>query len=570
MENTQLKSVMINYFDLLPFKVILMNKEQEIVAANKKFEQYYGNWKNQKCYEVCKNSKMPCMRCQVQKVIQTGISEVVQDSSIDQFGKMNFDVVIFSPIFDNNGEVLYVQEISIPQNEVSHWENDFNVLFENTPNFISIIDRDFNILRSNRRMTNTFGNLRGKKCYEVIKKRKQICNHCPSLNSFEDGGVHSSSQVGMTSTGEKTYYIMTSAPVNYDSEGNVTKVMEIGVDITEINKLQEQLNFIHDFYGNLIENSSEGIIAIDRKGKLQIFNPSAEKIFNWSSKRKPGFAQARKMLPEQFFTDISEEVAMIEYYRTNIKNIDDEDVPVQLKIFDIKSKNDIMGRVAIMTDLRPIIEVEENKQKAKDIAFREKFTTIGKDTQNILKTIKDFMADLNEEMSKDKDYNLQKQWNNFYDRSSEYLQIMNLFIKYAQGYNAKEQLIDLNQLVENEFVKYKNTFAYSDLAMDLQLSHETPVISADWNSVKDAIYVVMLHYMTYIQTQCARLIFRTFFNNEKIYFELEVKCKVVDIPDFSEGLSLSIIKMISELNSIEIKTIKIKEESLIKISFIFE
>ncbi len=36
-----------------------------------------------------------------------------------------------------------------------------------------------------------------------------------------------------------------------------------------------------------------------------------------------------------------------------------------------------------------------------------------------------------------------------------------------------------------------------------------------------------------------------------------------------EGLSLSIITMISELNDIEIKTIKIKEESLIKISFIF-
>lgn len=569
MENTNIKHIISNYFDLLPFKVIIMDKNQNVVAANKKYEKTYGNWENQKCYEVCKNSKVPCMRCQVQKVIQTGTVEIVQDSSVDINGKLNFDVVVFSPIYDVNGQIVYVQEISIPQQEVYHWENDFNVLFENSPNFITIVDRDLNILRSNRRMSTTFGNLRGKKCFEVFKKRRQICTNCPTIETFKDGSVHSSAQVGITSSGEKTHYIMTSAPVNYDSDGNVTKVMEIGIDITEINKLQEQLNFIHDFYGNLIENSSEGIIAIDRKGKLQIFNPAAEKIFSWTSKRKPGFAQARKMLPEQFFNDLENEGTTIEYLRTNIKNINDEDIPVQLKIFDIKSKNDIMGRVAIMNDLRPIIEVEENKQRAKELAFREKFASIGKDTQNILKTIKDFMGNLNETMSKDTDYKFQKQWNEFYDRSREYLQIMNLFIKYAQGYNPKEQLIDLNQLVEDEFNKYRSTFSYSELKMELNLTLDPPVVSADLHSIKEAVFVVMLHYMTYIQENCANITFRTFFNNNKIYFEIEVKCKLIDIPDFNEGLSLSIIKMISEINKTEIKTIKLNDENLIKISMIF-
>jgi hypothetical protein len=275
------------------------------------------------------------------------------------------------------------------------------------------------------------------------------------------------------------------------------------------------------------------------------------------------------MLPEQFFSDMSNEETMIEYLKTNIKNIDDEDVPVKLKIFDIKAKSDIMGRVAITTDLRPIIELEENKQKAKELAFREKFATIGKDTQNILKTIKNFMGDMNSVMSKDVDIQVQKQWSKFYDKSSEYLQIMNLFIKYAQGYNAKLQLIDLNQLVEEEFNKYRNTFSYSELKMNINVSQDTPVVQADWTSLKDAIFVIILHYMTYIQESCAQLSFRTFFNNNKIYFELEVKCREVEVPDFNEGLSLSIIKMISELNQLEIKTIKLKEDNLLKISLIF-
>lgn len=571
MGKLDIQDVVKNYFDFLPFKVAIMDSQQNIVAVNKRFEQIYGsNWKNAKCHEFCKNSKVPCLRCQIQKVIQTGSIEIVQDSSLDVNGKLLFDVVIFSPIYNGDGEVAYVQEISIPQKDVHHWENDFNVLFENSPNFITIVDRDLNILRANRRMINTFGNLRGKKCYEVFKKKKQICNNCPTLEAFNDGIIHSASQVGFTSTGEKTYYIMTSAPLNFDENGKPTKVMEIGIDITEINKLQEQLNFIHDFYGNLIEKSSEGIVAIDKKGKLQIFNSAAEKLLGWNSRRKPGIAQARKFLPPQFFEELTGNETTIEYVKTTIKNLEDEEIPVHLKIFDIKDKNDVMGRVAIMNDLRPILEVEENKQRAKEISFREKFAILGKDTIQILREIKQYLGEISDVIAHHTDYDFQKRWNQFYDRSTEHLQLMTIFVKYAQGYYAKPQLIELNEFIETEFLKYRNTFSSSDLKMELNLTRGNPVISCDVESLKEAIFVTILHYITYIQMNCAKITFRTFFNNTDVHFELEVKCKQSDIPDFSDGLTLSIIKMISEANNIEIKTLKLIEENQLKITFIFK
>jgi len=160
--------------------------------------------------------------------------------------------------------------------------------------------------------------------------------------------------------------------------------------------------------------------------------------------------------------------------------------------------------------------------------------------------------------------------NSFYDKTSEYLQTMNLFIKYAQGYSPKIELVDLNEFVESEFIKYKNTFAYSDLKLELNLSPEEPVINADIKTLQEAVFVIMLHYLTYIQEHCAKITFRTFFNNKSIFFEIEVKCNESDIPEFSEGLSLNIISMISEVNSMEIKTLKITDEGLIKISLIFK
>ena len=570
MENQVLQNLIGNYFQSFPFKIAVVNRDQTVIAANQKFEESFGKWVDHKCFELCHNTKILCIRCQVQKVFESGIPEIVSDSSIDLDGKMSFDLVIFSPIYDNEGNVEFVQELTIPQKEINHWENDFNMLFENVPNFISITDKNFNILRANRRMINTFGNIKGKKCYEVYKRRKQICSHCPSTETFETGQVCSSSQIGITSTGDKAYYMMTSVPIAFNNDGEVIQVMEINSDITEINKLQEQMNFLHDFYGNLIENSSEAIIAIDKKGKLQIFNSAAMRIFNLDSKRRPGISQARKMLPESFFSEIDEERDPEEYIKTTITNADMEEIPVHLKIFDIKTKNETMGRVAIITDLRPIIELEESKALAREIAYKEKFTTIAKDLTQTLKNMRIFLGEFSDQFRDSTSLEFTKKWNSFYDYTNDYLQISNLFIKYAQGVHLKKSLIDLNQFAEEQYEHYKDTFEFSGIKLDLNLSSERPVINADKDSLKDSVYVVIMHFKTYIKDNCGKITFRTYYCDTHIKLDLEVQCKDNPVPNFDEGLALGVIQIIAESNGFTFNTNSIQEEKMLKISLIFD
>lgn len=569
-KNQVLENLINNYFDNFPFKIAIVNQEQTVVAANRKFEESYGQWVNHKCFELCHNTKIPCIRCQVQKVFESGIEEIVNDTSIDVDGNISFDLVIFSPIYNKYGEVEFVQELTIPQKEINHWENDFNMLFENVPNFISITDRDYNILRANRRMVNTFGNVKGKKCYEVYKRRKQICSHCPANETFETKRVHSSSQIGITATGEKAYYMMTSVPIAFDADGNVVQVMEINSDITEINKLQEQLNFLHDFYGNLIENSSEAIIAIDKKGKLQIFNSAAMKIFNLDTKRKPGIAQARKMLPESFFMETEIEHAPEEYVKTTLINADGEEVPVQLKIFDIKTKNETMGRVAIITDLRPIIELEESKALAREIAYKEKFATISKDINQTLRNMKVFLGEFAEQFGGSTSVEFTKKWNSFYEQTSDYLQISNMFIKYAYGINFKPTLIDLNQFIEDQYDYYQKVFEFSGIKIELHLSHEKPVIKVDVDSLRDVINVIIMHFKTYIKDNCGKITFRTYYCNDKIKLDLEVQCKKNPPKDFQEGVSLGVIQIIAESNGFAFHIASLEEEKILKISLIFD
>ena len=567
--NQVLESLIHNYFDNFPFKIAVVNQEQTVVAANRKFEEFYGQWVNHKCFELCHNTKIPCIRCQVQKVFESGNTEIVNDTSIDLDGNISFDLVIFSPIFNKDGEIEFVQELTIPQKEINHWENDFNLLFDNIPNYISITDKDFNILRANRRMINTFGNVRGKKCYEVYKRRKQICSHCPANETFETKRVHSSSQIGITATGEKAYYMMTSIPIAYDQDGNVSQVMEINSDITEINKLQEQLNFLHNFYGNLIENSSEAIIAIDRKGKLQIFNSAAMEIFDLDVKRKPGIAQARKMLPENFFLNTEIEHPPEEYVKTTLINSKGEEVPVHLKIFDIKTKTEIMGRVAIITDLRPIIELEESRALAREIAYKEKFSMIAKDMSKILKNMRNFLGEFSDYFKESTSINFTKKWNSFYEYTNDYLQISNLFIKYAYGVNFKKSLVDLNQFIKEQFEYCKKIFEFSEIKIDLNLSAEEPVINVDKDALRDAINIILMHFKIYIAENCGKITFRTYYSDQIVKFDIEAQCKKNPPLDFNEGIALGVIQIIAEANDFTFNEASVQEENILKISLIF-
>jgi nitrogen-specific signal transduction histidine kinase len=97
------------------------------------------------------------------------------------------------------------------------------------------------ILRANEAFRKEFGGaVRNKHCFEVYKKSKKKCAHCPAVKTFKDGKIHKSNQTGINKEGEKTEYIVTTAPLTR-GEGDVHHVIEISTDITEIKKLEKEV-----------------------------------------------------------------------------------------------------------------------------------------------------------------------------------------------------------------------------------------------------------------------------------------------------------------------------------------
>lgn len=182
-------------------------------------------------------------------------------------------------------------------------------------------------------------------------KEKNKCTNCPAMVSFEQDVDNISTQIGMTSAGDKTNYIVQTIPIS-KKNGEVDLVMEIAQDITEINKLQEQLSTVHDFYSALIHHVSDAIIAIDKKGKTKIMNPAAKELFGWSSSRKPPLNKLLTMLPPEFLVDAKGDGTIASKIETQVMSHNSTAIPVILDAFELSTKKDILGRVGFFKDMR--------------------------------------------------------------------------------------------------------------------------------------------------------------------------------------------------------------------------
>ncbi len=374
-------------YDIVPSNIVVIDKNFNIITANSNFEDQFGEFRGKKCYEVYKKTSEQCSHCRVREVFETGRTLVSNEEGIDKNNKICYYVVHLAPLKEENGDINYVVEMSTDVTETNRYQREYNILFERVPGFISVIDRDFRIVRANKKLRDTFGEVRGKRCWEVYKKRKNKCRHCPADLTFKDGLDHVSSEVGKTTTGVETQYYVNTTPLSV-RDGNVSMVIEIATDISEIVQLHRELRLINDFFATLIQNSHAAVLAINDQGKTEIFNPAAKSMFGWTSFKKPVLNQIKNMMPEEFFGDSDRDGIIYSNDETFVYTLDGDEIPVSIKAVELRSKNDVLGRVAFMQDLRRIKELEKQKIDA------ERLAAVGQTVAGMAHTIKNILMGL--------------------------------------------------------------------------------------------------------------------------------------------------------------------------------
>jgi PAS domain S-box-containing protein len=219
-------------FEHVPNNIAVIDRDFKVVTANSAFKTVFGEPEGKYCYEAYKSKSSICKNCMASRTFQDGRVRVNDEVGVDKDGRPAHYVVHIAPVFDEVGKIAYLIQMSYDLTETKSLQREYNILFERVPCYVSVINRDLRIVRSNRLFRKTFGDNVGEHCYEVYKQRSEKCPNCPTLRTFADGKSYSSEQVGIDQYGQRTNYVVSTSPLARSGE-EFSHVIEMSVDITE-------------------------------------------------------------------------------------------------------------------------------------------------------------------------------------------------------------------------------------------------------------------------------------------------------------------------------------------------
>ncbi len=452
-------------FQRMPQNIAIVDQEFRIIEANTKVGETFGPWEGRYCYQVYKKRESPCESCLAAQTFQDGKSLVKDETGVDQHGNRAYYVVRTEPVFMDDGSIPYVIEISTNVTQSEDLQRAYHVLFDRVPCYVQILDRNLRVVRANERQRETFGDSEGRYCYEVYKRRTTRCHPCPALLAFQDGRVHTSEQVGITKDGQQALYVVTAAPLARGVD-EIAHVIEISMDVTAVRSLESELRKAHALEDSLINNSTDGIVAFDRTGRVMVFNPAAENLL----KCPVGDAMTGALRIDMFPLEFQEVLAGRRESCTLDESIviarDGEEIPVRFSGAALTSDGRRLGSAAFFHDLRPMKRLEAERLQAERLAaVGETVAGLAHTVKNVLQALEGGMYAVRSGLSKGDEKRVLTGWQVIEKNFDKVSTLVKDFLSFSKGRLPETEMVNLNELVKEVVALYRDVAAKSNIEL---------------------------------------------------------------------------------------------------------
>jgi len=224
---------------MIPMTIAVIDNNFNIVHANILFKETFGQWENKKCHEVYKKRDLLCDDCKGSQAFKDGISKKNQEAGYDKNGVLTRYIKHTIPVADENNNIHFLVEMSIDITQTEKIRKEHQLLFDQVPCCILVIDKNFKIVRTNQQFKNTFNPVKGEYCYKSLKGLDSQCSDCISRASFDDGQMHTGHHTWKTSEGKDVHFQITTVPLESE-DGKPEFVMEMAVDLTKTRQLEKE------------------------------------------------------------------------------------------------------------------------------------------------------------------------------------------------------------------------------------------------------------------------------------------------------------------------------------------
>jgi len=454
----------------VPTNIAIIDRGFKIVEANRRFENTYGDWRERHCFEVYKRRSSPCTNCVASQVFADGKPRVNEEEGIDINGKPSYYVVHVEPVQAEGGAIPYVIEMSNDVTEQRMMQQEHDIIFDRVPCYISVLNRDMTVVRNNELFRQRFGDALGKKCYQIYQHSEETCENCPAMRTFADGQVHTAYKTGKDKSGRTVYYYVNTAPLSRGGDGT-SHVIEMALDLTETKVLEQQLKQSFDFQENLINSAIDAVMAVDSEGTINIFNPSAEKLFQRKAEEVIGKNILDQFVPKQFIDTIANDGDSLLLRETWVTDAEGNQVPVRFSGTVLKSGGKYLGSSAVFQDLRQRKQLEQEKLEAERMAaVGQTVAGLAHGIKNVLTGLEGGMYVVNSGMKKNDMELTQKGWNMLQNNIERITSYVKDFLGFARGREPHVEKTDPNAVAREvvELYKDKTNQLGIELKADLQ------------------------------------------------------------------------------------------------------
>ncbi len=423
-------------FDAIPMGIAVIDHDYNLIKANKAFEQMFGSWEGRKCYRVYKSRDNICPQCKGAEAFKDGLPRVNEEVGYNRNGMFTRYIKHTMPIVDSNGHIPYLLEMCTDITETDQIRREHQLLFDQVPCNILLIDRDFRIVKTNAKLKEMLGDLEGGYCYRGLKGLDSRCRECTARQTFEDGQMHTGHHVWKTKDGRTVHLHVITVPLRLHDD-SFEMVMEMAVDVSETIRLESGLNFAHTFLETLIATSMDGIIAVDDRANISIFNSAARQLFGFESDQKVLLDDLRKLLPKvaEDLTDLSSRHLYLP--DTTIKTTQGEDRPVRLVGNQLLMEEKPLGMALSIQNLSEIKTLQNQKLEAERLAaVGQTVAGLAHGIKNLITALEGGMYMLNTGLSKSNLGRVEKG----IDMLTRNIERIGLFVKAFLGFSRGREI----------------------------------------------------------------------------------------------------------------------------------
>jgi len=388
------------------------------------------------------------------------------------------------------------EEIKDKQTALNKQRDEYQTLFERVPCIISVQDKNFRMLRSNREFDKSFDPEPGDFCYHAYKGREEKCPNCPVEKTFEDGQTHYGEETGFSRDGTPNHWIVRTSPIK-DSKGDIVAAMEMSVDITERKLLEDQLEKSEKKYHEIFNNIPNPVFVLDSE-TLEIVdcNDSVKAVYGYTKDQIRHrsfldlFAEEDK---NQFEAEIKNSVVI-----NRIKHIDYQGKPLVVNIRI--SPAEYPGKKVLLvttSDITKRLETEQQLIQASKMAtLGEMATGVAHELNQPLSVIKTassfFIKKINKKEPLENEilFNMLQKIDDNVDRTTK---IINHMRQFARKSEMDLEKIQLNEVLERAFEIFSQQLKLRGIEVVWDIEKKLPPIMADPSRLEQVFINLLLN-----------------------------------------------------------------------------